>query len=74
MKFYVMSDRMFADGGRRWVVSRQEAHCFEEDLEAAKHHANTFRDPAAQRELRITHDFRDTPGHRDARAVGFCEE
>ncbi len=74
MLFYVMSGNLYADGGRGWVPSKQQAWCFLNDLESAKHHADTFRDPQAQLELRTDHAFRETPGHKDARVVGYCEE
>ncbi len=74
MKFYVMSKTLYASGGRAWVDSKEDGWCFEDDYEAAKHHAETFRDRLAQTELRTVHSFTEVPGHRDARVVGFCEE
>ncbi len=74
MKFYVMSGNQYATGGRLWTAHKEDAWCFEADHEAAKHHAETFRNPDAQRELRVVHRFQEVPGHKDARVVGFLEE
>ncbi len=74
MKYYVMSKDLYANGGRGWVSSLNQAWCFGGDYEAAEGHAATFRDSQAQTELRSTLSFREERGHRDARVVGFCEE
>ncbi len=69
-----MSGDLYATGGRHWVSSKDLAHCFGEDLEAAQYHADTFRDPVTQTSLRVTHRFREIPGHRGARVVGFLDD
>lgn len=73
MKYYVVSKDLFANGARMWVASRAQAHCFGDDLEAAKHHASTFSDPSAQAEL-VALGHRELPGHTDARALGYFDE
>ena len=73
MKFYVVSKGLFADGGRRWTPSREAAHCFGENLEAAQCHAHTFRDPEAQRKL-VSMGHIEIPGHKDARVIGFLDD
>lgn len=74
MFYLVMSKGKYADGGRGWTSNKAAAWNFFSDLESAKHHAETFRNPVAQRALGFTYAHRDVPGHRDAHVVGFFED